>query len=619
VQDLAARGDRVHIGSRVTQGSSFPGLVDDCRIYNYALTADEIRQTFLNPLQAYGAAPTNGAVNQLSSLVVLSWNAGDGAVEHDVYLGTDKAAVAAADASDTEGTYRGRQAEMAYAPEILTSNATYYWRVDEVDADGNVVVGQVWSFTTYPVGIPAAANLGACSCDVPGFVVTSRKAQTQIGSFAAMNELIDTGLLGGLPPMEGSEATRVDEFVNMRDTGNGAFSEANGYPDASFPGVDALEVPALDPADGDDDEDFATEILGCIHLTAGMHTIGANSDDGTMVWIGGVEIGRTIELKGPSNEDFTFDVKIDGYYSLRARHLERGGGASLELHEILADGTRLLLNDVANGGSPVFACDDWCYVYDGEALDEAWDHDNGSDAHDDSAIGQGMPGGASVLVEDDVTFLRIQDTGDPRDYGMSDPTNRKVYLTRQLGDNGGLDGAHLEFRIRVATGAPLDDQHPDGGAGIAPWPEGGIGYHIRDGGKGMVGLSEGGGTDSPMQISFSLAQAGEPGFEDMPVDLLVMNSLGGTEANEDNVDSGEGVENILPIADATAWNTVVVDIAAGGTGTHVVAVSVNGEPAVSYDVTAGSRCDEDGDYLAIGSSGTGALTAFDVDYVTVCK
>jgi len=274
---------------------------------------------------------------------------------------------------------------------------------------------------------------------------------------------------------------------------------------------------------------------------------------------------------------------------------------------------------VANGGSPVFACDDWCYVYDGEALDEAWDHDNGSDAHDDSAIGQGMPGGASVLVEDDVTFLRIQDTGDPRDYGMSDPTNRKVYLTRQLGDNGGLDGAHLEFRIRVATGAPLDDQHPDGGAGIAPWPEGGIGYHIRDGGKGMVGLSEGGGTDSPMQISFSLAQAGEPGFEDMPVDLLVMNSLGGTEANEDNVDSGEGVENILPIADATAWNTVVVDIAAGGTGTHVVAVSVNGEPAVSYDVTAGSRCDEDGDYLAIGSSGTGALTAFDVDYVTVCK
>jgi len=261
-----------------------------------------------------------------------------------------------------------------------------------------------------------------------------------------------------------------------------------------------------------------------------------------------------------------------------------------------------------------------CYTYDGDALDETWDHDNGSDAFDGTAIGEGMPGGAMALIEEDVTFLRVQDPGDPRDYGFSDPTNRKVYLTQQLTD-GGLDGAYMEFRIRVATGAPLDDQHPDGGAGIAPWPEGGIGYHIRDGGKGMIGLAEGGGTDNPMQISFSLVKAGEPGFEDMPSDLLVMNGLGGTEANEDTVDSDDegAIANILPIADATAWNTVVVDIAAGGTGTHIVTVSVNGDPAASFDVTAGDRTDEDGDYLAIGSSGTGAITAFDVDYVLVCK
>jgi len=42
VQDLAIRGDRVHIGSRITQGSSFPGMVDDCRVYDRVLTADEI-------------------------------------------------------------------------------------------------------------------------------------------------------------------------------------------------------------------------------------------------------------------------------------------------------------------------------------------------------------------------------------------------------------------------------------------------------------------------------------------------------------------------------------------------------------------------------------------------
>jgi hypothetical protein len=170
-----------------------------------------------------------------------------------------------------------------------------------------------------------------------------------------MNEIFDTGLWNGLPAAAGSEGTRIDEFVNLRDTGNGAFSEANGYPDAAYPGIDPEEVPAQDPAAGDDDNNFGTEILGSIQLTAGMHTIGANSDDGTIVVIGGVEVARTGEWKGADNQDFSFYVEADGHYDLRARTMEGGGGASVELHEILADGTRILLNDVANGGSAVFA------------------------------------------------------------------------------------------------------------------------------------------------------------------------------------------------------------------------------------------------------------------------
>jgi hypothetical protein len=159
----------------------------------------------------------------------------------------------------------------------------------------------------------------------------------------------------GLPALPGSEGIRISELINVRDTGNGAFSEANGYPDESYPGIDAYEMPAQDPADGDDDNDFATEILGTIQLTAGLHYIGASSDDGTIIIIGGVEIGRTGEWKGTSNEDFLYMVEADGYYALRARTLEGGGGASIELHEIFMDGTRILLNDVANGGSAVSA------------------------------------------------------------------------------------------------------------------------------------------------------------------------------------------------------------------------------------------------------------------------
>ncbi|HIJ51525.1 MAG TPA: LamG domain-containing protein, partial [Planctomycetes bacterium] len=42
VQDLSIRADRVHIGSRVTQDSSFPGKVDDARIYKRVLSDAEI-------------------------------------------------------------------------------------------------------------------------------------------------------------------------------------------------------------------------------------------------------------------------------------------------------------------------------------------------------------------------------------------------------------------------------------------------------------------------------------------------------------------------------------------------------------------------------------------------
>jgi hypothetical protein len=122
----------------------------------------------------------------------------------------------------------------------------------------------------------------------------------------------------------------VSEFVNVRDNANGVFSADNGYPDGVYPGIDPLDADATEtPVAGDDDDNFAVEVLGVIQLSAGLHQIGANSDDGTIIEIGGVEIGRTVEAKGNSNVDFIFQVEADGYYELRARHLEIGGGASV--------------------------------------------------------------------------------------------------------------------------------------------------------------------------------------------------------------------------------------------------------------------------------------------------
>ncbi len=100
------------------------------------------------PLRAGLIKPVNQAVN-ITQKPDLLWTAGDDAAEHDVYLGTDAAAVAAADIG-TPDIYQGRQSETGFSPQPLEWNMTYYWRVDEInDAHPDSPwKGSVWSFTT---------------------------------------------------------------------------------------------------------------------------------------------------------------------------------------------------------------------------------------------------------------------------------------------------------------------------------------------------------------------------------------------------------------------------------------------------------------------------------------
>jgi hypothetical protein len=138
----------VYNGTPRTPAGMFNGDMDDVRVYDRALTPDEILElTRTSPLAAWDFQPRMGRVLQVGTVSLVSWKPGDGAAEHDVYFGTDAEAVEAADASDTTGVYRGRQGTTTYVPpEGLVWGTAYFWRIDEVAADGTVTKGQVLTF-----------------------------------------------------------------------------------------------------------------------------------------------------------------------------------------------------------------------------------------------------------------------------------------------------------------------------------------------------------------------------------------------------------------------------------------------------------------------------------------
>jgi hypothetical protein len=265
----------------------------------------------------------------------------------------------------------------------------------------------------------------------------------------------------------------------------------------------------------------------------------------------------------------------------------------------------------------------WSYLYTGDevagedafaSLDGTWDHENGSDAWDGFPIDgdNSAPGGVNSITEDEVTFARFDDTGDPRNDGFDDPSNRKIYLTHDISDDdpdGDLvqAGITLTFRARLATTGLFENTFVEEGVGD--------GYYILDGGKGTFTVRSANAGQST--ISFALSTSVGDDLAENESGALLMNrydELGGTEV--DTTDGG-GEHREVAVADPTAWNEFWITIQeAGELNQYEVNVYSNGSTTPeTLTVTGGDGNDGAfGSYLGMGVHSTGQHGTIDVDF-----
>ncbi|MCI9844984.1 T9SS type A sorting domain-containing protein [Flavobacterium pectinovorum] len=92
--------------------------------------------------------------------VLLGWTPAINALSHNIYFGTDLAAVENATTASAE--FKGNQlkSNASYQVNGLYTGTTYYWRVDEVLANNAIEKGNLWRFRPAQLAFPGAEGYG---------------------------------------------------------------------------------------------------------------------------------------------------------------------------------------------------------------------------------------------------------------------------------------------------------------------------------------------------------------------------------------------------------------------------------------------------------------------------
>jgi len=133
-----------------------PGPLDAAKTYYWRIDEFHGFETLKGEVWSFSTPGAVGSPNpyygaeNVKQTTMLRWVASDDAGSHQVYFGTDKAAVSSATTASPE--YKGMKNldDVQLDPGSLMGGTNYYWRIDEVNNlnSNSPWKGGVWSFTT---------------------------------------------------------------------------------------------------------------------------------------------------------------------------------------------------------------------------------------------------------------------------------------------------------------------------------------------------------------------------------------------------------------------------------------------------------------------------------------
>jgi hypothetical protein len=341
----------------------FRGFVRFRDVSGQALLADIIRVAEYVQLKAWNPSPESGAIGVADGY--LTWSLGAFAKSQKVYFGTSP---------DFNGVTPVPGVKATSKAAIVTLDqpgTTYYWRVDEIDADGAVYEGDTWSFTSQPVNAfaPFPAN-GARAVDPnatlswqPGLdaylhelYFSTDKAAVENRDPAALRTDIDDWnylFIPGTMPEQTTcywavDETNVDEIKTPGPLWSfTTIGPEDGAQGEYFIGMAPGGTPALTRVDrtidfnwgdpGSPGDPIPVDLFSA-RWTADLrvdvedtYTFITTSDDGARLWLNGPLIVDTWIDQSPTDHFSTGILLKPGVYSLEMEYYENGGGAVARL------------------------------------------------------------------------------------------------------------------------------------------------------------------------------------------------------------------------------------------------------------------------------------------------